>query len=236
MAEATFAVTQTTHGDPPRTLHVSRDALAHGRIDVTEEGERTLVSCGAPLPDVEVRITERATDDAIGDIELRGPFMMEDYLPSDDRPARWAWSPDGWYRTGDLGFLHDGHLYVTGRKKDVVIVGGVNVFPEDIEAAVGQLDGLYAGRVVAMGIEDEAQGTERLVVVAEARSDSELLRRDELELAIRKEVMASAGVAANYVFVVPPRWIVKSTAGKISRAETRARVLERWSSLEEGED
>lgn len=232
MAEATFAVTQTRQGDPPRTLRVTRAGLGRGRIEPSEHGERTLVSCGAPLRDVEVRLALGTAEGAIGELELRGPFVMDDYLPSEARTPRWAFSNDGWYRTGDLGFLYEGHVYVTGRKKDVVIVGGVNVFPEDIELAVGELDGIHAGRVVAMGVEDAALGTERLVVVAEVNADADLERSDALEAAIRKEVVTVAGVAAGHVFVVPQRWIVKSTAGKISRSETRERVLKRWESLE----
>src|SRR5205085_7464660 len=110
------AVTQTTPEDPPRRLRISRDALSRGRIERREDGERTLVSCGAPIPDVEVRIETPAPGDAaatpavagaelIGEIWLRGPFIMDDYLPSEGLPPRWAFSADGWYRTGDLGAL-----------------------------------------------------------------------------------------------------------------------------------
>ena len=232
MAEATFAVTQSVWSDPPRTLRVSRESLGRGVVLPTESGERVLVSCGAPLTDVEVRISPGTAENDVGEIELRGPFMMDDYLASDDPPARWAFDAEGWYRTGDLGFLREGHLYVTGRKKDVIIIGGVNVFPEDIEQAVSDVAGLRAGRVVAMGIEDVAAGTERLVVVAEVNAEAELENADRIETAIRRAVVTVAGVAPNRVFVVPQRWIVKSTAGKISRAETRARVCERWDQLE----
>lgn len=232
MAEATFAVTQSVVSDPPRTLRVSRDHLSRGLVVVDPSGERVLVSCGAPILDVEVRLNPSTAENSVGEIELRGPFMMDDYLAGEEQPRRWAFDPEGWYRTGDLGFLHDAHLYVTGRKKDVIIVGGVNIYPEDIEQAVSELDGVHPGRVVALGLEDDALGTERLVVIAEANTALDLANADLIEASIRKTVIIFAGIAPSHVFVVPPRWIVKSTAGKISRTETRKRVLERWDSIE----
>jgi fatty-acyl-CoA synthase len=235
MAETTFAVTQTTPADPPRRLRVDRAALGAGTVTPAPEGERVLVSCGTPIPGIDVKIVDPAGNElpgaAIGEIWLRGAFVMDDYLPSDDRPARWAFSDEGWYRSGDLGALDEGHLYVTGRKKDVIIVGGVNLFPEDLEAAIGEIAGIHAGRVVAMGIEDAAAGTEKLVVVAEVDQLADLARGDELQQAARRAVLTVAGVAPSEIFIVSPRWIVKSTAGKISRTETRARVLERWAEL-----
>lgn len=231
MAESTFAVTQSTDDAPPRRLRVSRADLGSGRVVPDEAGERVLVSSGRPIPDVEVTIASDDPATRVGEILLRGPFLMAGYLDV-ERPERAAAiSPDGFYATGDLGVLRDGHLYVTGRAKDVVIIGGVNVFPEDVEHAVSDLPGIHAGRVVALGLEDESLGTERLVVVAEADSEAALSERDALESAIRRETLLAAGVAASEVFVVPPRWIVKSTAGKIARRETRERVLEQWERL-----
>jgi acyl-CoA synthetase (AMP-forming)/AMP-acid ligase II len=239
MAETTFAVTQTTAADPPRRLRVAREALGAGRVAIrmaeAAEGERVLVSCGRPIPRVDVKIVDAGgnslDEGAIGEIWLRGDFVMDDYLPSDDRPPRWAFSEDGWYRSGDLGAFWEGHLYVTGRKKDVIIVGGVNIFPEDLESAIGEVAGVHAGRVVAMGIEAAELGTEKLVVVAEVDALADLARREQLQGEARRAVLTVAGVAPSEIFIVPPRWIVKSTAGKISRSETRARVLERWAEL-----
>jgi acyl-CoA synthetase (AMP-forming)/AMP-acid ligase II len=120
---------------------------------------------------------------------------------------------------------------VTGRKKDLIIVGGVNIYPEDVEAAVGTIPGIHAGRVVAFGLSDERLGTERLVVVGEAEHEPERSTRENLEASVRRMVVTVTGVAPHRVFVVPPKWIVKSTAGKISRSETRDRVLDRWNDL-----
>lgn len=153
MAEATFAVSQSTPGDPPRRLPISIDAFGQGRLVEDPESTRLLVSCGALLGGLDARIVdadgETAAPGHIGEIWLRSSFLMKDYLqtPDDDAPPRRSFT-DEWFRTGDLGALHEGHLYVTGRKKDVIIVGGVNLYPEDLEAAVATVKGVHPGRVV----------------------------------------------------------------------------------------
>lgn len=241
MAEATFAVTQTSMRVPPARLRTSPAALGAGRVVAEAAGTRALVSCGPPIPDVEVRVVRPSGDagafaDAqsgeIGEIWLRGPFIMDDYLDAAQRGTRPF--TDGWYRTGDLGTLIDGHLYVTGRAKDIIIVGGVNIYPEDVELAVSGVEGVHAGRAVAVGIVDESIGTERLVVVAEANSVADLERAGTIELAARAAVVATCGIAPYRTFIVEPKWIVKSTAGKISRIETKQRLLARWQQLEPG--
>jgi len=107
----------------------------------------------------------------------------------------------------------------------MVIVGGNNIFPEDVEAVVNSIPGIHTGRVVAFGVEDKEYGTEGLAVVAEMKSEFSGETALQLETTIRKLVLTAIGTAARYVAVVPQRWIVKSTAGKISRRETRERFV-----------
>jgi acyl-CoA synthetase (AMP-forming)/AMP-acid ligase II len=121
--------------------------------------------------------------------------------------------------------MHGEELFVIGRKKDIVIVGGQNVFPEDVEALVNGVPGIYPGRVVAFGVTDDQLGTETLAVIAEMRGDYDRSRALALQREIQKLVLSTIGLAARFAFVVPERWIVKSTAGKISRRETRMRLL-----------
>lgn len=132
---------------------------------------------------------------------------------------------DDWHATGDFGFLANSELYVIGRFKDIVIVGGNNIFPEDVEAVVNTIEGVYPGRVVAFGVEDKEFGTQSLAVVAEMKNHFDDEAAQQLEAAIRKLVMSAIGTTARHVAMVPQRWIVKSTAGKISRRETRERFL-----------
>jgi fatty-acyl-CoA synthase len=231
MAENVFAVTQTTLGSIPATFPRSRlrhcvaepDPLAFDLID------DVYVSSGCPLAGMEVRIVQNGGDSCSdarpGEIQIRTESLFMGYWGNEGF-VRTALSADGWYSTRDYGFMVGGELYVIGRLKDIIIVGGQNVFPEDIEAVVNSAPGVYPGRVVAFGIQDEEAGTENMVVVAEWRGFYDIKAAAALERQIHKLVMATAGIAPRYVAVVPERWIVKSTAGKISRKDTRQRFLQ----------
>jgi acyl-CoA synthetase (AMP-forming)/AMP-acid ligase II len=135
-----------------------------------------------------------------------------------------TFTPDGWYATGDFGFMADGELYVIGRLKDIVIVGGQNIVPEDVESLVNRVAGIHPGRTVAFGIVN-AHDTESLIVVAEMKGTYDRNLAAILEKEIATLVLTAIGVGAGRVRVVPERWIVKSTAGKISRRGTRERYL-----------
>ncbi len=239
MAENVFAVTQTRLGQPPTT--VSRadlrepsgtdQDLAFNLVDVV------YVSSGNLLKGMELRIGSApiALSDRFlhGEIQIRGGSLFTGYWGNSGFASS-ALSDDGWYSTGDYGFLQDDELYVIGRLKDIVIVGGQNVFPEDVEAIVNTVSGIYPGRVVAFGVQDEASGTEALTIVAEMQSDFQEAVATTLQKEIQSLVLSSIGIAPRYVRVKPQRWIVKSTAGKISRSETRARFLEELSNMQSG--
>jgi acyl-CoA synthetase (AMP-forming)/AMP-acid ligase II len=130
---------------------------------------------------------------------------------------------DGWYRSGDYGFLWEGEAYVIGRKNDLIIVAGKNLYPEDIEDAVGAVDGILAGRVVAFGVDDPATGTQQVWVAAETQLTEEAalrtLRARVVEAGMRIDVTISVAK------LVPPRWLIKSSAGKPSRSANRDRLL-----------
>jgi fatty-acyl-CoA synthase len=227
MAETVFAITQSELGREPFT--VPRNKVHHGSRAYSELAfdliDDVYVSSGQPIRDTELRIV--AADGSVcaeavpGEIYVRTPSLFSGY-----------WGPhgfqthslrDGWHATGDFGFLVNGELFVIGRFKDIAIVGGHNIFPEDVEAIVNTIDGIYPGRVVAFGVEDQELGTQSLAVVAEVRDEFNGDSEVKLEAAIRKLVLTAIGVAPRYVAVVPQKWIVKSTAGKISRRETRER-------------
>ncbi len=233
MAETTFAVTQTPMGRPSRKLTVDADSLRVGRVELAVDTGKILLSCGPAIDGAEIRVVNDdgsdAAANAIGELEIRAPFVMDDYLDETARDR--SVFHDGWYRTGDLGFVHDAELYVTGRKKDLIIVGGINVFPEDVEACMSAVHGIRPGRTVAMGMDNDAMQTERLVVIAEVTDQALLAQRASIERALRAAISTDCGVTPSVVLLVPPQWIVKSTAGKISRIETKARVLANWSAL-----
>lgn len=133
---------------------------------------------------------------------------------------------DDWYHAGDLGFCLNGELFVVGRKKDLIIVGGENLHPQDIEEIVGSHSAIHDGRVVAMGVYNPDLGTDDVVVVAEVEDEELLAKGEEIERELCNLVVAGMGIAVRTIFLKPPKWIVKSTAGKAARSDTRDKLLQ----------
>src|SRR5205085_4055393 len=151
-----------------RSLEVDRKA-----VPATGDGSRTLAFLGRPVPGLELRICDpfngNVLDDRVaGELEIRGTSVTPGYYKHPEATA--AAFHDGWLRTGDQAYLVDGELVLCGRIKDMIIVAGRNVFPEDVERAVADVDGVRAGNVVAFGIEGR-RGFEAMVVVAETKAD-----------------------------------------------------------------
>jgi acyl-CoA synthetase (AMP-forming)/AMP-acid ligase II len=236
MAENVFAVTQSHLGRGLTT--VPRRDVNDGAKPYSDLTFRVLdpvfVSSGVVLPDTEIKIAgasgEPCPAGTAGEIQIRTPSLFAGYW------SKGAWDSssigqDGFYRTGDYGFVWNNELFVIGRIKDIIINAGQNVFPEDIEAVVNSIDGIYPGRVVAFGVAHEAYGTEMIAVTAEMKGEYEPARARSLEQEIRSAIFAAIGIAPRYVSVVPERWIVKSTAGKISRRDTRERFLQEQNAI-----
>lgn len=228
MAETTFAVTQTAPGEMARTLLVDRAQLAQGRVVPAADASsaRACVSSGRLVPGCAVRVLDEDRRDVpegrVGEIAISSVSMFGGYRNYPEKTA--AALQDGWYHSGDLGFVHDRECYVIGRKKDVIILAGNNVYPEEVEDAVSCVPGVLPGRVVAFGADDARGGTEVLCVVAETEATDEPERK-ALRLAVMKAGMA-IDVTIARVYLVPPRWMIKSSSGKPSRAANRERVTE----------
>lgn len=230
MAENVFAVTQTPLTAAPATIarsSVRQRSAAYSDLafDLIDD---VYVSSGKVLGGMEVRISNHngsiLSQREPGEIQIKAESLFNGYWGNDGF-VRNTLSEDGWYSTGDYGFVDDGELYVVGRFKDIIIVGGQNVFPEDVEAIVNTIEGVYPGRVVVFGITDESMGTEAMAVVAELRGAYEPQRASNIERQVKQLVLAAIGIAPRYAYAAPERWIVKSTAGKISRRDTRERFI-----------
>jgi len=236
MAENVFAVTQTPPGVPTRM--VARNELFSQRPPALPPPAHDLpdavyVSSGKPLSGVKIRIVAgevQLPEAQPGEIQIRTESLFSGYWGTAGFVNN-ELSADGWYSTGDYGFLAEGNLYVIGRIKDIIIVGGQNIFPEDVEAAVNGIEGIYPGRVAAFGVQDRDLGTEALTVIAELRGEYRPDVARSLQHDIRTRILSTIGIAPRFVFAVPERWIIKSTAGKISRRETHIRFLHEWESL-----
>ena len=213
-----------------RELQQRRLHLEHDRA--RNNNQSRIVSCGRPLEGVLVRIVDPETGEAkrereIGEIWVGGPSRCSGYWNRPDMTrqvfeARIASDGDDgplYMRTGDLGFFYEGELYVCGRIKDLIIIRGVNYYPQDIESIVeASSHGIRTGGVAAFDVEEEG---EALVVVVEVRTPKDLPDAAAIARAIRTQYY----VEPHTIAFVPPRTIAKTTSGKIARSKTRERWL-----------
>jgi fatty-acyl-CoA synthase len=159
----------------------------------------------------------------VGEILIRSDSLFDGYYNRPDLTSQVM--IDGWYRTGDLGFFYEEELFVVGRKHDLLIIGGENIYPQDVEEIVCRHPAVHDGRAVAVGIFNPDLGTQSLVVAAEVQRHELLENGVQIEREIRASVFADLGLAVRFLFLKPPRWIVKSTAGKTARSTTREKLL-----------
>ena len=209
---------------------LERDRVAKP-IEVDDPDEyqltaRRLPLLGTALPGLELRIVDPETFDElpdrhVGELVIRGTSVTPGYYKRPDATADLF--HDEWLRTGDLAYQLDGELVLCGRIKDVIIVGGRNVFPEDIERAVGALDGVRAGNVIAFGMSGY-KGKESVVVVAEVRGDDRG-HLDAIRAAIHHRTLEVCGLPPRDVMLVQPSTLPKTSSGKVQRAKCREQYL-----------
>jgi fatty-acyl-CoA synthase len=226
MAENVYAVTQSQPGHL-RSIRIDAPAFQLNRVERSDaETAREFVSCGPAVSGTEIRVI--GPDDAIlnegyvGEICLRGDYVFDGYYERDDLTDL-AMTEDGWYRTGDVGFVEQGEIFVTGRKKDLIIIQGRNFHPSDFEEAAGLVPGAIKGRIVAFGVTLPDSGTEGVVILTESDGTEHEKR---LALQIRKRISQEFDCTPSDVRVVPTRWLIKSTSGKLARAANRDKYLE----------
>ena len=220
LSEAALAVSFGDPGRPFTTARLQSEAMSQGRI-VPDPSGPELASVGKPLRGFRVQI--RAPDgkeqppDRIGEVYAHGPSVMAGYL--DDTPSPIA---DGWLKTGDLGFMHNEELYITGRAKDVLVIRGRNHAPQDVEQALDSVAGVRAGCSAAVA--DVTPSGERLLVFVEHRDDPP----KDLPEACRKAIRGATGLDPDLVVALQPGTLPRTSSGKIRRAET----LRRWKAEE----
>ncbi len=228
LAESAVALTVPPIGRGAVIDRVERDPLArHGRAVPAHADEPTAVSfvaCGPPIPGHRVRIADEAGatlgERRQGRVQFTGPSATSGYHRNPEA-TRELFDGD-WLDSGDLGYLAEGDLYLTGRVKDLIIRAGRNLHPSEIEEAVGTIDGVRKGCVAAFPTTDPVGGTEHLVVVAETRTtDAE--ERAHLSERVTAMVGDVTGTPPDRVVLAPPGAVPKTSSGKIRRAETRRR-------------
>lgn len=246
MAENVFAVTQSNLDRQTGPVVIWADSQqfrgAHRIVPVPDgsPGAVVFTSSGQVLPGNEIRIVsdsgELLAEGHVGEVLVKSDCLFTGYYNRSDLTGQAI--VDGWYRTGDLGFCINGELYVVGRKKDLLIIGGENIYPQDIEEIVAEHPAIHDGRVIAMGVYNPDLGTEDVIVVAEVENEKLFERAVEIEAQVRSRIVTGMGIAVRTVLLKPPKWIVKSTAGKPARAATREKLLKEHPELnrESGED
>ncbi len=220
LAEASLCITAPPPGRAPRIDRVAREPFERHRAiepaPTDHSAPLTFVACGGPVPGHEVRcVDERGTpvgDRVEGRIEFRGPSAMQGYFQNPEATAAVV-RDGGWIDTGDLGYQADGDLFITGRAKDVIIAGGRNIHPQEVEEAVGEVPGIRRGCVAAFGLADAATGTEQLVVVAESR-EREAGTLETLRASVTTRVVDAIGVPPDVVCITSPGSIPKTSSGK----------------------
>lgn len=230
MAENVFAVTQGGIESPVVVDEIDRRSLLEDQIAVpakTGEDAIKMLSAGQPIEGTSVRVIDAEgmdlPDRHVGEIALQGDCLLSGYYNRDDLTQKTFLGR--WYITGDLGYLVDGELFVTGRKKELIIVGGKNVFPQDLEELAMDVEGVHPGRVVAFGLFNEEIGTEEIGVIAEVDVIEDDLRV-KIAREIRDQISRGTDVTARYVLTVDRGWLIKTSSGKIARGANRDKYLQ----------
>ena len=233
LAEASLAVTFPPLDRGPLVDLVNREVFtAQGRAEpaLDDPAAIAFVSSGKPVPRHDVSIVDdsgnEVADRTEGFLWFRGPSATSGYF--NNRAATQALFPLGepvhgefaWVNSGDRAYRAEGEIFVTGRVKDIIIKGGRNLYPHEVEELAGHAEGIRKGCIVAFGLKDEGSGTEKLVVVAESR-ESDPARRRAITAAVTHEISAGLGLPPDRVELIPPGSIPKTSSGKLRREETR---------------
>lgn len=239
-AEATLCVCTVHVSEAPRTLRADKAALNKGRVMPAADGADAVefVGCGYPQPEHRIAIVNPDTfghcpPGEVGEIWLHGPSNAEAYwgqpeISETTFRARALGDDASYLRSGDLGFMHEGQLVICGRLKDLIILNGRNLYPNDIEFAITQAEsGIRAGRIAAFSVPDPRSGREQLIVVAEPhRRYTSGPSQQLLFAAVRDAVHEAADCAVDVIVLITAATIPMTTSGKISRSRARRQYLD----------
>ena len=227
LAECTVGLAIPPLGRGPVVDRVQRAALLESQralpAAADDAGALTYVACGRPLPGHEMRIVDDSGREVgeriVGRLQFRGPSATQGYYRNPEETRQLF---DGaWLNSGDIAYMTGGDLYLTSRAKDIIIRGGRNLYPYELEEAIGNLPGIRKGCVAAVGAMDPTAGTERLVVIAEKRNPKDDVHDDNLRARIDALAVELLGASADEIVLAPPGAVLKTSSGKIRRAATR---------------
>lgn len=186
---------------------------------VDEDHPLEFVACGLPMPNHEIRIIDdqnnELPDRHVGNLQFRGPSSMQGYYNNPE--ATQAIYHDGWWDSGDLAYMAEGEVYITGRRKDLIVKAGRNLYPAEIEEIVGNIKGVRQGCVTAFGIHDTQRGTEQLIIVAETQ-EKNTTKREQIVADINEAISVALDIVPDHVCLVAPHMVPKTSSGKLQRA------------------
>jgi fatty-acyl-CoA synthase len=226
LAESVLGVTFAPAGTGMTIDHVDKNALEDHRAEPVADAAdgRTFVSCGKIIPHHSLEIRDEAGavlgSRRVGRVFISGPSVMKGYFNNPEATAECL--RDGWLDTGDLGYWMSDELVIVGRAKDMMIINGRNVWPQDIEWTVEHIEGIKSGDGAAILVTD-ADGVERPTVLVQCRT-SEPAERVKLMSEVKARVQESVGIACDVV-LVPARSLPKTTSGKLARGRARSMYL-----------
>ncbi len=228
LAESSVGLAFPPLGREPVIDYVARAVLASRGWAEPQPAQSadtaSFVACGRALPGHALRVVDErdqpCEDRREGRVQFRGPSSCQGYFRNPEATARLIYGD--WLDSGDRGYLVAGELFITGRIKDIIIRAGHNIYPYELESAVGALAGIRGGGVAAFASRDERLGTDRLVILAETRETRDP-QREQLRAAITEAVVGVIGNPPDEVVLAPPRTVLKTSSGKVRRDATRRR-------------
>ncbi|MFZ2314186.1 MAG: AMP-binding protein [Gammaproteobacteria bacterium] len=230
LAESTVGLAIPPMNRKYRVDHIDRKEFEESsRAVMTADKKNTLtfLSCGFPLAGHEIRITDEnnllLSERQVGRLQFRGPSSMQGYY--NNPTATEAICHDGWLDSGDLAYQADGEVFITGRRKDLIIKAGRNLYPVEIEELVGAVPGIRQGCVAAFGVTDAKRGTEQLVVVAETKETNREKRQQIIE-AINDTISTVLDMVPDHIELVAPRTVPKTSSGKLQRSACKKMYID----------
>jgi 1-acyl-sn-glycerol-3-phosphate acyltransferase len=226
LAENSVGLAFPPLGRGPLVERIDRDALMKRGMAVLAKPDDTnvleIVACGQALPENEIRIVDELGSEVAerieGRLEFRGPSQTSGYFRNEAKSRELF--HDGWLNSGDRAYMAGGDIFITGRVKDIIIRAGRNIYPHEVEAAVGDLPGMRKGGVAVFGTSDAATGTERLIVLAETR-EKDPAAREGLRTQANDVAASILGESADEIVLVAPRTIPKTSSGKVRRSSAK---------------
>lgn len=229
LAESTVALTIPAVEKEFHVDYVGREPFEEHRHAMPSDDVSALafVSCGPAIDGHEIRIVNDDNhvlpERMVGNLQFRGPSSMQGYYHNPS--ATQAIYHDGWLETGDLAYVAEGELYITGRRKDLIIKAGRNLYPVEIEELVGKIEGVRQGCVAVFGVTDTNRATEQLIVVAETRVKDKALRNTIVEK-INETIASNLDMVPDHVELVMPHTVPKTSSGKLQRSACKKMYLE----------